>query len=253
MKRSERLLTMSLAALPSLAAGAASAYEGAGNVVDPAAGWNHLWNEVLIDITIIGVVFAIAALYMLIRFRATSPTQVGRGPKLKSATALAFVLVPSAIFLADDFFLAAKGWTLWNVYRRVPADAMEVKVTAHQWYYDFDYGNGVTVTATPGSEDNLKVPLNRPVVMRMTADDVIHSFSLPYYRVKEDVMPGRVTYLWFLPNKPGKEVITCTMFCGDNHSQMYSTVEALPPAQFEAWLASQKKQAQDNSAKDHKG
>lgn len=255
MNRFERLLTLSFGAVVALAAGTASASEAAGygGVTDPAAGWDHLWHEVLVDITVIGVVFGLAALYMLFRYRAKSPDQVGHGPNLKGAAAFAFALVPAAIFMADDFFLAAKGWTLWNVYRRVPENALEIKVTGHQWYYEFDYGNGVNVIAMPNSDDYLRVPVGRPIVMRMTADDVIHAFSMPHYRVKEDIMPGRMTYIWFLPTEARKDVVTCTMFCGDNHSQMWTNVEAMPVAQFEAWLASQKKHAQDQRAVEKKG
>lgn len=204
--------------------------------VDPATGWDHLWNETLLDITIIGVVFGVAALYMLFRYRAKSPDDVGRLPKLTRAQAAAWALVPAAIFMADDFFLSAKGWTLWNVYRRVPEDALEVKVTGYQWYWEFDYGNGVVT-------DSLKVPVGRPVVLRMTAEDVIHSFFMPNYRVKEDVMPGRVTYIWFLPTEPINTVSLCTEFCGTNHSGMVTAVEAVPAGEFEAWLAGEKKQA----------
>ena len=256
MNRFERMLTLTLGATAALWAGSASAYEETakfGGIVNPAAGWDHLWDEVLTDIVVIGVVFGIAALFMLIRYRAKSPTQVGRGPKLSTAAAVSFALIPAALFMADDFFLAGKGWTLWNIYRRVPANALEIKVTGHQWYFEFDYGDGVTFVSMPNSDDILRVPVGRPIVMRMTAEDVIHSFSLPHYRVKEDIMPGRMTYLWFLPTEARKDIITCTMFCGTNHSQMWTNVEAMPQAQFDAWLASQKKHAQDQRAVEHKG
>lgn len=217
-----------MAAPPALAA-----YQGE----DPVKGWDHLWNEVLIDITVIGVIFGVAALWMMFKYRAKSPTDVGHGPKLSKAQAAAWALIPAAIFMADDFFLSAKGWTLWNVYRRVPENAMEVQVTGYQWYWEFDYGNGIKT-------NTLTVPVGQPVVLRMTAVDVIHSFFMPAYRVKEDVMPGRVTYVWFLPTKEGKAVATCTEFCGTAHSAMFTEVEAMPAEKFDAWLEAEKKKAQ---------
>lgn len=212
---------------------------------DPAKGWDVLWSHVLIDLLAIGVVFSLAAIYMLVKYRAKSPDDVGNAPKFTKAQALAWALIPAAIFMADDFYLSANGWSLWNVYRRVPENALEVKVVGHQWYWDFDYGNGVVT-------NELKVPVGRPVVLRMTADDVIHSFFMPAYRVKEDVMPGRVTYLWFLPTKPGTEVATCTEFCGTSHSQMFTTVVAVPPEQFAAWMDERSAQTRlaDNQKKE---
>ncbi|TCS62645.1 cytochrome c oxidase subunit II [Varunaivibrio sulfuroxidans] len=199
---------------------------------DPAAGWDHLWKEVLTDITVIGVVFMIAALYMLIKFRAKSPDQVGGGRKLTAAQAVAWALIPASLFMADDFFLAANGWTQWNVQRRVPANAMEIKVTGQQWYWSFEYPDGTET-------DQLVVPIGQPIVLRMSSDDVIHSFGMPAYRVTEDVMPGRITYIWFNPDKPMDTVVTCREFCGMNHSVMYTKVRAVPQKDYEAWLKKQ--------------
>lgn len=203
---------------------------GPGDAPDTALGWDHLWNEVLIDLYVIGIIFGVAAIYMLIKYRATSPEQVGTAPKLSMANAIGWALIPAAIFMADDFYLAAKGWTLWEHQRNVPEDAMEVKVTGYQWYWEFEYEDG-TVT------EELKVPVGTPVVLRMTSEDVIHSFGLPNYRLTEDVMPGRITYIWFNPVREVETVVTCREFCGVSHSEMFTTVSAVPPAEFEAWLA----------------
>lgn len=223
--------------LPAVAAGMVLALPAMGaEIADPVAGWNRLWRELVIDLLVIGAVFGVAAGWMLWRYRAKSPDDVGRGPKLTKAQALSWALIPSAIFMADDFFLSANGWTLWNIYRKVPDNAVEIKVTGHQWFWEFDYGNGVVNEA-------LVVPAGRPVVLRMTAKDVIHSFFMPEYRVKEDVMPGRVTYLWFHPKVPGKTVATCTEFCGLAHAAMATEVQALPAQEYQAWLATRVAQA----------
>ncbi len=212
-------------------------YEGAG---DPAAAWDHLWMEILIDISIIGAIFLIAAFYLVIKYRAKSPDDVGRAPKLTKAQAIGWALIPAAIFMADDFFLAAKGWSLWNLQRRVPENAMEVRVTGYQWYFEFDYGNGVVT-------EELVVPVGQPVVLRMSSEDVIHSFGMPEYRVTEDMMPGRVTYLWFNPKEPVETLVTCREFCGTAHSEMYTSVSAIPRDEFDAWLAHEKTEASLNT------
>ena len=202
---------------------------------NPAAEWEHLWDEVIMDITVIGVIMFIAAVIMLIKYRASSPEQVGTAKKLTTVQSIAFALIPASIFMADDFYLAANGWTVWNAYRRVPENAMEVKVTGYQWYFEFEYEDGTVVYAD--METPIKIPVGQPVVFRMTSSDVIHSFGLPYYRVKEDVMPGRKTFVWVNPVEEQTEAyLQCAEFCGEAHSQMANPVHAVPPAEFEAWL-----------------
>jgi len=204
---------------------------------NPAVEWNHLWGHVLGDILVIGVVFTLGAIWMLWKYRAKSHDGVGSAPKLTKAQVLAWTLIPSALFMADDFYLAANGWVLWNTQRTVPAGALEVKLTGQMYYWEFDYGNGIVTT------NELKVPVGRPVVLRMSAADVIHSFFIPDFRIKEDVLPGRKTFLWFVAEKPGTTKATCTEFCGVGHSQMPAEIQAVPPAEFDAWFKSKGKSA----------
>ena len=132
--------------------------------------------------------------------------------------------------MADDFYLAANGWTVWNEYRRVPENAMEIKVTGYQWYFEYEYPDGTTT-------EELVLPHNQPVVFRMTSEDVIHNFGLPAYRVKEDMMPGRMTYIWINPVKIQETFVQCAEFCGDQHSEMSNSISIVPEAQYKLWLA----------------
>ncbi len=223
-----------LAGLAAFAAPAAALALDGGKVPDPAADWNHLFGHVMTDITIIGLVFGGWAVYMLVKYRATKPGQIGQGPKLTVAQAISLAVIPAVVFMADDFFLAANAWVLWNTQRTVPAGAIEIRLTANQFYWDFDYGNGVTTT------NELKVPVGQPVVMRMTSNDVVHSFGIPDFRIKEDAVPGRKTFLWFVANKPGKTLATCGEYCGMGHPQMPAWIEAVPQADYDAWIKSQK-------------
>ncbi|MBF0628768.1 MAG: cytochrome c oxidase subunit II [Magnetococcales bacterium] len=228
--------------------GLSATMAGAGEKVampDPAASWNTLWHHVLLDLFIIGIIFLAAGLYWVWKYRATRPNQIGEGPKLSKIAAISFAVVPSFLFMADDFFLAAKGWTVWNEYRNVPRNAMEVKVTGSMWSWNFEYENGVTTSFVVDSKEGegLVVPLGKPVVLRMTSTDVVHSFFLPDYRVKEDLMPGRVTYLWFNPSKTGETLATCAEFCGNRHSFMWTKVKVVPQAEFDVWVAKQKQGA----------
>jgi cytochrome c oxidase subunit II len=231
-----------------------------GGIPNPTTAWNETWNEVLIDLWAIGILFGVAAIYLLLKYRAKSPGAVGTAKKLTLGQTLAWTLVPVALFLADDFLLAAKGWSLWNIQRTVPANAMEIKVTAAQWSFTYEYPDGVEITSTDRDEEadlfskeimdgDMVVPVGQPVVLRMTADDVIHSFGLTDFRLKEDIMPGRITYLWFIPTEPIVSQVVCVEFCGTNHSQMFNRVVAVPREKYDAWLAVKKAQAMLDSSK----
>ncbi len=222
-------LLLSLALLPaSLPAMAAE-----GKIISPTHLWNETWNEILYDLLLIGVPFGLAAIYMMIRYRAKSPGQVGEAVNLSPAAQWGWILIPCALFLADDLLLFGKGWTLWNVQRVVPQNAVEVKVMGRQWSFEFDYGKGIT-------DADLVVEVGKPVVLRMQSDDVIHSFGITEYRLKEDLIPGRITYLWFYPDKPNETQVNCVEFCGTGHSVMVSKVRALPTAEYQAWLGKHK-------------
>jgi len=215
----------------------ATASDGINEIPDPAVEWDHLWHEMLVDITIIGLLFGFVALFWMFRYRTDDLDEVGKPPKLTVAKALGWALIPAFIFAADDFYLAAKGWTAWNIFRTVPKDAYEIKVKAFQWGWEFEYSDGIT-------SDVLRVPEEKPVVLRMTSDDVIHSFFMPKYRVKEDVMPGRVTRLWFLPHKGDKSIVVCAEYCGIGHSSMPADVIAIPEKELADWIASEKEGAE---------
>ena len=167
--------------------------------------------------------------WFLIRYRRRDPNQEGSASKLSAALAVGWVVVPVFIFMADDFYLAAKGWKLWNDYRDVPAERLEVRLESGMYSWDYTYPNGVSV------QNELRVPAGKPILLRMTSRDTIHSHFIPDFRVKEDSMPGRVTYLWFHPREPGEHVITCAEYCGLMHSYMVGKVVVLPPAEFTSW------------------
>ncbi len=207
--------------------------EAEGHIVSPTKLWIETWHEFRADILTIGVVFGLAAIYMFIRYTARSPGQVGEPVKLSASAAWAWVLIPSFLFLADDMLLFGKGWTLFNAERVVPQDAVEVKVTGHQWYFEFDYGNGIT-------DQELVVEVGKPVVLRMASEDVIHSFGLTEYRIKEDLVPGRITYLYFYPDEPKETHVNCMEYCGTGHAQMAAPVRALPKEEFDQWIAKHK-------------
>ncbi len=111
-----------------------------------------------------------------------------------------------------------------------PDDAYEVRVVAKSWLWEFHYETGFV------SVNELHVPANRPVKLIMSSDDVIHSFFVPDYRVKRDVLPNRYTSLWFEVTEPGESIVYCTEYCGTAHSNMLATVFAHTQEDFDTWL-----------------
>jgi cytochrome c oxidase subunit 2 len=143
--------------------------------------------------------------------------------------------VPAEIFVIGS--LVTLFLTFWVVgsmqYDRMfapPADAMVVDVTAKQWMWKFSYPDG------RASMDQLTVPVGRPIKLVMTSRDVIHSFYVPAFRMKHDVVPGRYYSTWFQATEPGTYDIECAEFCGLDHSRMLGTVRVLSEPDYAAWL-----------------
>jgi cytochrome c oxidase subunit 2 len=108
---------------------------------------------------------------------------------------------------------------------------MDVYVQGKKWMWQFAYPGG------PNGVDVLRVPAGRPVRLLLTSRDVIHSFFVPDFRIKQDAVPGRYTETWFKANGPGRHQVFCAEYCGIGHSAMLGEVEVLEPAEFDAWLA----------------
>ena len=113
-----------------------------------------------------------------------------------------------------------------------PGDAVEVYVVAKQWMWKAQHLDG------QAEIDELHVPVGQAVKLFMTSQDVIHDFSVPAFRVKQDVLPGRYTTVWFEANQAGEFHLFCAEYCGMDHSGMVGRIVALEPADFEAWLQS---------------
>jgi cytochrome c oxidase subunit 2 len=111
-----------------------------------------------------------------------------------------------------------------------PRDALEINLVGRQWMWKAQHADGQ-------SEINeLHVPVGRPVRLTMTSEDVIHSYFVPAFRVKMDVLPGRYTTIWFHSTKAGEYRLFCAEFCGTLHSGMIGRVVVMEPADFQRWL-----------------
>jgi cytochrome c oxidase subunit 2 len=132
-------------------------------------------------------------------------------------------------------FLALLGFYVWSTelfagLHRPPADALQIDVVAKQWMWKFQHPEG------QAEIDELHVPTGQPVKLTMASQDVIHSLFIPALRIKQDVVPGRYTSIWFTADKPGTYRLACSQYCGTNHSEMTGSFIAMNPADYAKWL-----------------
>jgi cytochrome c oxidase subunit 2 len=176
---------------------------------------------------LVTVVIAFLILWFGIRYRRRPEneraTQVHGSYRLEAA----WTVVPLLIFMVAY----AWGASVYFWAYTPPPDALAVYGVGKQWMWKFQHLSGQREI------DDLHVPVGRPVKMLLTSQDVIHSFYVPAFRVKQDVLPGRYTEVWFEATRPGRYHLFCTQYCGTLHSRMVGEVVAMEPAAFEQWLA----------------
>ena len=124
------------------------------------------------------------------------------------------------------------GAVLYVQMAQPPAGAMDIQVIGKQWMWKTQHPNGQREINT------LHVPVGRPVRLTMASQDVIHSFYIPAFRIKQDVLPGRYTTMWFTATKPGTYRLHCAEYCGTQHAEMGGDVVVMDESDYESWLAS---------------
>jgi cytochrome c oxidase subunit 2 len=174
-----------------------------------------------------GLLIAGLVVYFFIRYRRRSNDETP--PHIHGSTLLevTWSVVPLAIVMVV-FFWSAK--VFFDVHR-IPAGAMEVSVVGKRWMWKLQHLTGQREI------NELHVPVGRPVKLTLTSEDVIHSFFVPAFRIKQDAIPGRYTSIWFEATKTGRYHLFCAEYCGTQHSGMIGTVVVLEPHEFQAWLA----------------
>ena len=140
---------------------------------------------------------------------------------------LTWSVIPFLIFM----FMFGWGWVVYNKMRTPFKNALEIHVYGQMWNWDFVYKNGRKTAGT------LYVPVNTPVKLIMSSRDVIHSFYVPAFRIKQDVLPGQYTALWFKAEKQGLFNVFCTEYCGTGHYNMLAQIHVMKLKDWETWLA----------------
>ena len=170
---------------------------------------------------------AILIVVFAFKFRRKHHAEVGEVIHGSLALELLWTFIPLGITMV----MFVWGAQVFMHMTRAPKGAMEIYIVGKQWMWKAQHMDGA-------SEINeLHVPIGRPVKLIMGSEDVIHSFFIPAFRVKADVVPGRYNHMWFTATTPGKYHIFCTQYCGTKHSAMIGTVTAMEPAEYQAWLS----------------
>ena len=162
-----------------------------------------------------------------IKYRRKAPDEVATEVHESGLLEIAWTVIPFALALVT-FFWGAK---VFFQITRPPANAIEIYVTAKQWMWKLQHEDGHR------EMNELHVPIGQPVRLTMASEDVIHSFFVPAFRFKRDVVPGRFSTAWFEATKPGKYHLFCAEYCGTRHSGMIGWIYAMTPADYQAWLA----------------
>jgi cytochrome c oxidase subunit II len=140
---------------------------------------------------------------------------------------LTWSIIPLFVFMV----IFAWGAVVYFKGRTPPRDSSEVYVVAKQWMWKVEHAEGQREI------NELHVPVGRNIKLIMTSQDVIHSFYVPAFRMKQDVLPGRYTVEWFRATKPGTYHLFCAEYCGTQHSGMIGSIVVMDPAQYEAWMS----------------
>lgn len=199
----------------------------------PAAASNHAglvdsvyafiyWVSVVSFVLIVG-----AMVVFSIKYRASAKRpKPGKASSHNTWLEIGWSL-PPAVVGAILFYVGAVGYIDM---RTPPDDSYDIRVRARKWAWEFEYPGGLI-------QPDLHVPEGRAVRLIMSSDDILHSFFVPAFRVKRDVVPGRYNYVWFEATQEGTFQIYCTEYCGTRHSEMLSKVIVHSQAGYTNWLS----------------
>ncbi|MCX7878639.1 MAG: cytochrome c oxidase subunit II [Ignavibacteria bacterium] len=173
---------------------------------------------------LIGV--TLAMLYFCFRYSEKRNPQADQSITGNTTLEVIWTVIPLFLVLGMFFY----GWEGFKVMRNIPENAMMVKVTGKMWAWSFEYENGKK------SDTLLYLPYAKDVRFELHSSDVIHSFYVPAFRVKEDCVPGRTNKMWFNTSRMGEFDILCAEYCGMNHAYMLGKLRIVPEEEFNEWV-----------------
>ena len=173
------------------------------------------------------LLIAFLVIFFAIKYRRRSNAELPR----PATGGLLLEITWSVIPLGLSLVMFGWGASIYFTESRPPDDAMQVYVVGKQWMWKIQHMEGQREI------NELHIPVNRNIKLTMTSEDVIHDFSIPAFRTKADVVPGRYTTEWFRPTKVGNYHLFCAEYCGTKHSGMVGTIYVMEPAQYDQWLS----------------
>ena len=200
--------------LPPAASAAANAYD-----------WLWWW-LVLVTVVMTVLIFAGVAIFAF-KYRQRSEHEVPKPIHGSLRLEIAWSVIPFIVMLTFFFW----GTYLYFDSQNPPENAMNIYVVAKQWMWKIQYPNGTREI------NEMHVPVGRPIRLIMASEDVIHSFFVPAFRLKRDVVPGRYNDTWFTPTKAGRYHLFCAEYCGTEHSGMIGWVDVMEPNDYQNWVS----------------
>jgi cytochrome c oxidase subunit 2 len=179
----------------------------------------------LVSLFFMTIVF-LPILYFCIKYRRGSPADRSNPSSGSNLLEVGWTTLPTLMGLG----LFAWGALDYFRIERQPGDAIDVQVVGKQWMWKIQHAEGKREI------NELHIPVDRTIALTMTSQDVIHSFFIPAFRVKQDVVPGKYTSQWFKPTRTGEYHIFCSQYCGTDHSHMIGRVVVMQPQAYERWL-----------------
>jgi cytochrome c oxidase subunit II len=177
------------------------------------------------------ILISLLVIYFAVKYRRRPDTALKPEKRAEAVAGgytleIAWTVIPFLITLV----MFTWGSSLYIANSRVPDQAMDINVVGRQWMWKIQHPNGKREI------NELHVPLGQPVKLTLASQDVIHSFFIPAFRVKQDVLPGRYASMWFQPTRAGEYHLFCAEYCGTYHSGMIGRVVVMEPDAFQKWL-----------------
>lgn len=194
-------------------------------IINPVTQVDHSFYYIIGFSFIFLFIITCVMIYFVIRYRRSKnpkPADIRGNIFLETA----WVIIPA--FIALSMFVS--GWKSYTGLRNVPKNTMEISVIGQSFSWIFIYPGGKE------TENLLVVPINKPVKLNITSDDVLHSLYIPSFRIKVDAVMGMNTYAWFLPETTGEYDFQCAEFCGSDHAAMVGILKVVTQEEYEQWL-----------------
>ncbi len=188
---------------------------------------DHLLYFFLAVTTFFSVGIFLTIFYFAIKYRRRSENEVPEVSHGGFALEIAWTVIPFCIAMV----MFVWGASVFFATSRPPDNAQQVYVVGKRWMWKLQHMEGQREI------NELHIPVGQPIRLTMTSEDVIHSFFVPAFRTKADVLPGRYTTTWFEATKPGKYHLFCAQYCGTKHSAMIGWIYAMEPQDYQAWLS----------------